>query len=63
MVTSINYNDGKQVSYRYNKTGDLIAMEDWLGETTFEVDLLHQLTAATDHKGNRFSVLHVPSSH
>lgn len=28
-------------------------MEDWLGETTFEVDLLHQLTVVTDHKGNQ----------
>lgn len=28
-------------------------MEDWLGETDFEVDLLHQLTVATDHKGNQ----------
>lgn len=53
LVTSINYNDAKEVSYRYNATGDLIAVEDWLGETTFELDLLHQLTAATDHKGNR----------
>lgn len=28
-------------------------MEDWSGETAFEVDLLHQLTVATDHKGNQ----------
>lgn len=27
-------------------------MTDWLGETTFEVDLLHELKSATDHKGN-----------
>lgn len=53
MVTSIYYNDAKEVSYRYNATGDLIAMEDWLGETAFEIDLLHQLTVATEHKGNQ----------
>lgn len=53
LVTKINYNDAKEVSYRYNKTGDLVSMTDWLGTTTFELDLLHQLTAATDHAGKR----------
>ena len=53
LVTSINYNNTKEVSYRYNATGDLVSMTDWLGTTTFELDLLHQITAATDHKGNR----------
>ena len=28
-------------------------MTDWLGMTTFELDLLHQMTAATDHAGKR----------
>ena len=28
LVTSINYNDAKEVNYRYNATGDLIAMEE-----------------------------------
>ena len=28
-------------------------MTDWLGTTTFELDLLHQLTAATDYAGKR----------
>ena len=53
LVTKINYNDAKEVSYRYNKTGDLVSMTDWLGTTTFELDLLHQMTAATDHAGKR----------
>ena len=53
LVTKINYNDAKEVSYRYNKAGDLVSMTDWLGTTTFELDLLHQLTAATDHAGKR----------
>jgi YD repeat-containing protein len=42
-----------QMLYRYNATGDLVSMTDWLGTTTFELDLLHQLTAATDHKSSR----------
>ena len=53
LETSINYNNTKEVSYRYNATGDLVSMTDWLGTTTFELNLLHQITAATDHKGNR----------
>ena len=53
LATKINYNDAKEVSYRYNKTGDLVSMTDWLGMTTFELDLLHQMTAATDHAGKR----------
>ena len=52
-MTSINYNNAKEVSYRYNATGDLVSMTDWLGTTAFELDLLHQLTAATDHAGKR----------
>lgn len=52
----MNYNGVKEVSYRYNKTGDLVSMTDWLGTSAFELDLLHQLTAAADHKGNRVEV-------
>ena len=50
LVNNINYNGGKQVSYAYNKVGELVQMEDWLGTTTYEVDLLRQLTKVTDHK-------------
>ena len=52
LVTSINYNGVKDVKYVYNAAGDLVQMTDWLGTTTFEVDLLHQLKSVTDHKGN-----------
>ena len=51
MVTSINYNDGKEVTYQYNKVGDLVEMTDWTGTTTFEVDLLNRITKTTDTKG------------
>lgn len=51
LVIFINYNDAKKVSYRHNATDDLIAMEDWVGETTFEVDLLHQLAVVMDLSG------------
>jgi len=28
LVNNINYNGGKQVSYAYNKVGELVQMED-----------------------------------
>ena len=40
--------DGFVTEYTYNKTGDLVEMTDWTGTTTFEIDLLHRITAATD---------------
>ena len=58
MVTSINYNGGKEVSYQYNKVGDLVKMVDWTGTTTFEVDLLNRITKTTDTKGNVVGYTH-----
>ena len=52
MVSSINYNGGKEVSYQYNAVGDLVQMTDWTGTTAFEVDLLRRITKTTDTKGN-----------
>ena len=52
LVASINYNGAKEVNYQYNKVGELVRMDDWLGTTTFELDLLNRLTRVTDHKGN-----------
>ena len=49
LVTNINYNGVKEVHYAYNKVGQLVKMDDWLGTTTYEVDLLRQLTRVTDH--------------
>ena len=40
LVTNINYNGVKEVHYAYNKVGQLVKMDDWLGTTTYEVDLL-----------------------
>ena len=51
LVTNINYNGGKSVSYQYNGTGELVQMTDWTGTTSFELDLLNQITKVTDTKG------------
>ena len=55
LVSTINYNGTKEVTYQYNKEGELVRMDDWLGTTTFEVDLLGQLKKVTDHKGETVS--------
>ena len=34
MVTSINYNDGKEVTYQYNKVGDLVVVVKLFCNTT-----------------------------
>ena len=52
LVSHINYNGTKEVTYQYNNLGELVKMDDWLGTTAFEVDLLGRLTQMTDHKGN-----------
>lgn len=58
LVISINYNDAKEVSCWYTATGNLIALEDWLSKTTFEVDLLYQLTISADHNGSQVEYIY-----
>ena len=55
LVKKINYNGVKEVSYQYNKVGELVQMDDWTGTNTFELDLLGRLQKMTDHKGNTVS--------
>ena len=55
LVKKINYNGAKEVSYQYNKVGELVQMNDWTGTNTFELDLLGRLQKMTDHKGNTVS--------
>ena len=51
LVSNINYNDAKSVSYLYNGTGELIEMNDWNGTTSFSRDLLNRIIKVTDHDG------------
>ena len=55
LVKKINYNGAKEVSYQYNKVGELVQMDDWTDTNTFELDLLGRLQKMTDHKGNTVS--------
>lgn len=51
MVTSTNYNGGREATYQYNKVGNLVEMTDWTGTTTFERDPLNRITKTMDTKG------------
>ena len=58
LVKKINYNGAKEVSYQYNKVGELVQMNDWTGTNTFDRDLLGRLQKMTDHKGNTVSYVY-----
>lgn len=45
------YNDGTTVSYRYNKRGELVEVTDWTGVTSFERNILGQVTKVTEFDG------------
>ena len=47
----LTYHDGRKASFRYNKRGELVEMQDWNGVMTMERDVLGRLTGVTDHNG------------
>ena len=49
LVKLINYSDEKKVMFEYNKMGKLTAMDDWTGNTTFELDMLNRIVSVNDH--------------
>ncbi|MDR1439319.1 MAG: DUF6531 domain-containing protein [Clostridiales bacterium] len=51
LVEAINYSDGRTVGFAYNENGELAAMDDWNGHTSFTLDLLGQIVSATDSNG------------
>ena len=50
-VTRMNFADGTQANFAFNYAGQLVAMEDWTGTTTFENDILGRLVTVTDPNG------------
>ncbi len=45
------YGDGRQATFRYNKRGELVEMQDWTGVMSMERDVLGRLTGVTDNEG------------
>jgi RHS repeat-associated protein/prepilin-type processing-associated H-X9-DG protein len=54
-MNHIQYADGREVKFSYNPLRQLIAVEDWLGQTKIEVDELGRARKITDHKGDEVS--------
>jgi uncharacterized protein RhaS with RHS repeats len=43
LAEAISYSDGKSAAFAYYGNGELVAMDDWNGHTSFTLDLLGQL--------------------
>ncbi len=54
-VTKVGYADGRSVEFAYNELNQLSAINDWLGKTTLENDILGRLTKVTDYKNRTVS--------
>ena len=48
---SMTYSDGRTASFRYNKRGELVEMQDWNGTLSLQRDQIGRLTKVTDHNG------------
>jgi len=53
LVKSVNYSDDRQIYFAYNKTGELVQVQDWLGTTSFELDNLNRIISTNDHSNNK----------
>ncbi|SFU67644.1 DUF6531 domain-containing protein [Butyrivibrio sp. M55] len=49
-VSNVAYSDGRSVAFAYNELNQLNEINDWLGKTTLENDVLGRLTKVTDFK-------------
>ncbi|SCZ81457.1 DUF6531 domain-containing protein, partial [Pseudobutyrivibrio xylanivorans] len=49
-ITKVGYGDGRSVEFAYNELNQLNEINDWLGKTTLENDILGRLTKVTDYK-------------
>ena len=61
LVKQINYSDGKQANFLYNGTGELVQMSDWTGVTSFQYDLLNQLTKMVDPHAREVAYAYDPA--
>ena len=50
VVTEVGYADGRSVEFSYNELNQLNEINDWLGKTTLENDILGRLTKVTDYQ-------------
>lgn len=50
-LTKTTYDDGREIVCRYNLLDQLIARQDWLGETTYRLDALGRIQQVQDYQG------------
>ena len=55
VVTNVGYSDGRSVEFSYNELNQLNEINDWLGKTTLENDILGRLTKVTDYQNRTVS--------
>ncbi|MBB6217238.1 RHS repeat-associated protein [Anaerosolibacter carboniphilus] len=48
LLKKINYNNEKQVEFKYNPLGQMTEMKDWLGTTKLDLDPLGRILKVTD---------------
>ena len=48
-LQTVKYADGRQIDYTHDAVGRVVSMLDWLGETTYERDVLGRITKVVDH--------------
>ena len=51
-LIGVHYADGNTISYTYDSAGHIIDMTEWIGITTFEMDVLGRLIKETDYTWN-----------
>lgn len=49
--TGMNYSNGWNAAFRYNKRGELVELKDWNGTVTMEYGRTGKLAKVTDHNG------------
>jgi len=54
-LSEIQYEDGESVKFSYNALKQLVEIKDWLGVTTFDVDVLGRVEKVTDYEGREVS--------
>ncbi|MBQ7149024.1 MAG: hypothetical protein IJR96_09765 [Pseudobutyrivibrio sp.] len=54
-ITKVGYGDGRAVEFAYNELNQLNEINDWLGKTTIENDILGRLTKVTDYQNRTVS--------
>ena len=51
-LQTVKHDDGRQTDYKHDPLNRVISMLDWLGQTTYERDILGRITKVTGHNNS-----------